>query len=97
MNTKLPIPCVASLQPDASVRDKILTAANEILLTLGFSALTQQSVAGRAGVRQSHLTYYFPTRNDLLRGTAQFGVEVMFRSVTEPSVSGELSVEDLRQ
>ncbi len=97
MNIKLSIPYVASLQPDASVRDKILTAANEIVLTLGFSALTQQSVAARAGVRQSHLTYYFPTRNDLLRGTAQFGVEVMFRSVTEPSVSGELSVEDLRQ
>ena len=56
MNMKLFIPCVASLKPDASVREKILTAANEILLMVGFSALTRQAVAVRAGVRQSHLT-----------------------------------------
>ncbi len=97
MNIKLPIPCFASLKPDASVRDKILTAANEIVLTIGFSALTQQAVAARAGVRQSHLTYYFPTRNDLLRGAAQFGVEAMFRPTAETAVPSELSVEDLRQ
>lgn len=97
MNIKLSIPCFASLKPDASVREKILTAANEILLTVGFSALTQQAVAARAGVRQSHLTYYFPTRNDLLRGTAQFGVEAMFLPMAENAVPGELAVEDLRQ
>ena len=84
MNIKLFIPCVASLKPDASVREKILTAANEIVLTVGFSALTQQAVAVRAKVRQSHLTYYFPTRHDLLRGTAQFGVETMFLPMAEP-------------
>ena len=97
MNIKLFIPCVASLKPDASVREKIPTAANEIVLTVGFSALTQQAVAVRAGVRQSHLTYYFPTRHDLLRGTAQFGVEAMFLPIAETAASGEISVEDLRQ
>ena len=97
MNIKLSIPCFAALKPDASVREKILAAANEILLTVGFSALTQQAVAARAGVRQSHLTYYFPTRNDLLRGTAQFGVEAMFLPMAETAVPGEISVEDLRQ
>ena len=97
MNIKLSIPCFASLKPDASVREKILTAANEILLTVGFSALTQQAVAARAGVRQSHLTYYFPTRNDLLRGTAQFGVEAMFLPMAETAAPDEISVEDLRQ
>lgn len=97
MNIKFAIPCFASLKPDASVREKILTAANEILLTIGFSALTQQAVAARAGVRQSHLTYYFPTRNDLLRGTAQFGVEALFRPIAETAALGEISVEDLRQ
>ncbi len=97
MNIQLAVPCLASLKPDASVREKILTAANEILLTVGFSSLTQQAVAARAGVRQSHLTYYFPTRNDLLRGTAQFGVEAMFLAMTETAAPGEISVEDLRQ
>ena len=97
MNIKLSIPCIASLKPDASVREKILTAATEILLTVGFSSLTQQAVAAKAGVRQSHLTYYFPTRNDLLRETAQFGVEAMFLPMVETAAPGEFSVEDLRQ
>ena len=91
------IPCVASLELDASVREKIVTAANEIVLTVGFSALTQQAVAVRAEVRQSHLTYYFPTRRDLPRGTAQFGVEAMFLPIAETAAPGEISVEDLRQ
>ena len=97
MNVKLFIPCVASLKPDASVPEKIVTAANEIVLTVGFSALTQQAVAVRAGVRQSQLTYYFPTRHDLQRGTAQFGVEAMFLPIAETTAPGEISVEDLRQ
>lgn len=77
MNIKLCIPGFARLQPNASTREKILAAAAELLLTEGFHALTQHAVATRAGVRQSHLTYYFPTRNDLLRGTAQYGIETL--------------------
>jgi hypothetical protein len=41
-----------------------LQAAVELIKTQGFSALTQSGVAKLAGVRQSHLTYYFPTRSD---------------------------------
>ncbi len=97
MNIKLAIPCFSALKPNASVREKILTAANEILLTVGFSALTQQAVAARAGVRQSHLTYYFPTRNDLLREMAQFGVEALFLPIAQTAATGTMSVEDLRK
>ena len=97
MNMTLFIPCVASLKPDASVREKIVTAANEIVLAVGFSALKQQAVAVRVAVRQSQLTYYFPRRHDLQRGTAQFGVEAMFLPIAETTVPGEISVEDLRQ
>ena len=53
---KLFVPCVASLKTHASIPEKIVTAANEIVLTVGFSDLTQQAVAVQAGVRQSHLT-----------------------------------------
>lgn len=35
----------------------------------GGGGLPQTAVARRARVRQSHLTYYFPTRHDLLRAT----------------------------
>ncbi len=92
MNIKRSIPCVASLKADTSVREKILTAANEILLTVGFSALTQQAVAARAGVRRSHLTYHFPKRNDLLRGIAQFGVEATFRPIAASPLVNTVTV-----
>ena len=97
MAIKLSIPCFAALKPDASVREKILTAATEMLLTVGFNSLTQQAVAARAGVRQSHLTYYFPTRNDLLRGTAQFGMEAMLLPMVETATIGGISPEELRE
>ena len=97
MAIKLNIPCFAALKPDASVREKILTAATEMLLTVGFNSLTQQAVAALAGVRQSHLTYYFPSRNDLLRGTAQFGMEAMLLPMVETATSGRISTDDLRE
>jgi AcrR family transcriptional regulator len=49
------------------VRDRIVAAAVEILHEQGIHALTQARVSDLAGVRQSHLTYYFPTRSDLLK------------------------------
>jgi AcrR family transcriptional regulator len=97
MAIKFPLPCFALLSPDASVRDKILTAASELLLSDGFSALTQQAVAARAGVRQSHVTYYFRTRNDLLRATAQFGIEAMLAPVTEAAAQGAITRAEFRQ
>jgi AcrR family transcriptional regulator len=97
MNIKLSIPCFSSLKPDASAREKILAAASELLLTEGFHALTQHAVAARAGVRQSHLTYYFPTRNDLLRATAQYGVETLLDPIADPPALGVVSVEEFRQ
>lgn len=97
MNIKLSIPCFAALKPDASAREKILAAASELLLRDGFHALTQHAVAARAGVRQSHLTYYFPTRNELLRATAQYGVETLLDPIANPAVAGAGGVEDFRQ
>lgn len=97
MNIKLSIPCFAALKPDASAREKILAAASELLLTEGFHALTQHAVAARAGVRQSHLTYYFPTRNDLLRATAQYGVETLLDPVAGPVAGTGSAPQDFRQ
>src|SRR5262245_36386011 len=58
-----------------SVRERILDAALAILSESGIQHLTQPEVAKRAGVRQSHLTYYFPTRDDLLEAGTERGVE----------------------
>ena len=80
------------------VRERILDAAIAILRTSGLQRLTQVQVAEAAGVRQSHLTYYFPTRVDLLeaittRAVAGIagGVE---RAVREEGASSDSAVLD---
>lgn len=50
---------------EPSVRQRILNAALDIVEQEGVEALTQPRVAKAAGVRQSHLTYYFPRKADL--------------------------------
>lgn len=53
-----------------AVRERIITASLEILREGGIQELSQVQVSRRAGVRQSHLTYYFPRRHDLLDAVA---------------------------
>lgn len=55
----------------ADVRTHILDTAFGLLAEHGVAWLTQTRVSKAAGVRQSHLTYYFPRRGDLLAGVAQ--------------------------
>lgn len=54
----------------SGVRERILDAAVQLLRTSGVKSLTQPQVAKAAGVLQSHLTYYFPKRTDLLLAVA---------------------------
>ena len=56
-------------------REIILKAAMATLREHGFSGFTQPRVAKRANLRQSHLTYYFPTRLTLLEGVARLAVD----------------------
>ena len=60
-----------------NVREHILGSALELLAENGAHALTQPKVAGAAGVRQSHLTYYFPTRADLLQAVARYSIDAL--------------------
>jgi AcrR family transcriptional regulator len=56
-------------------RQDIINAGLAVLCESGFSGFTQPRVAAEAGLRQSHLTYYFPTRVDLLAGVARAAIE----------------------
>jgi AcrR family transcriptional regulator len=56
------------------VRSRILEAALSLLAEGGAHELTQPRVARAAGVRQSHLTYYFPTRGELLQEIARYSI-----------------------
>jgi AcrR family transcriptional regulator len=62
------------------VRTRVLDAALEVLQEQGIQELTQARVARHAGLRQSHLTYYFPTRSQLLVAVVERGVEVLRES-----------------
>jgi AcrR family transcriptional regulator len=56
-------------------RTEIIEAGIAILREQGLSGFTQPRVAQRAGMRQSHLTYYFPTRLDLLAAVARTAID----------------------
>lgn len=54
------------MKKEKSTREHILDTALTIASSRGLKELTQTNVATAAGVRQSHLTYYFPLKSDLL-------------------------------
>ena len=80
INTKVfgTITSIRTVKPSASAiaagcdaRTRLLSAALQVLHENGILALTQTQVAAAAGLRQSHLTYYFPTRSDLLKAIVE--------------------------
>jgi AcrR family transcriptional regulator len=62
-------------------RQDIINAGLVVLREHGLSGFTQPRVAAEAGVRQSHLTYYFPTRVDLLSGVARSAIDGQLTAV----------------
>lgn len=59
---------------ESDKRERILHAAIGVLREEGLARFSQPRVAARAGLRQSHLTYYFPSRVDLLHAVADLAV-----------------------
>lgn len=62
-------------------RQHIIGCALAELGESGFAAFSQLRVAKRAGLRQSHLTYYFPTRLDLLIAVAETAMDRQIASL----------------
>lgn len=71
-----------------SVRDKLLQAAVELVQSQGLQAVTQARVAASAGMRQSHLTYYFPTRLDLIKAIISALKDLNFQAKVQSLQSG---------
>lgn len=67
------------------LREKIVEAAISLLREEGYSALTQPNVARRTGMRQSHITYYYPTRSDLLDAVAKAAVDRQLAGISRIS------------
>lgn len=47
--------------------EQILRAAIDILIEEGFTGLTMRRIATRCGLKPGNLSYYFPTKEDLVR------------------------------
>lgn len=77
------------------IRESIIEAALNLLRKHGFAALTQPRIAAEAGVRQSHLTYYFPSRADMLLAVANRSCEVLVAPMHEQARRGELTPEQI--
>jgi AcrR family transcriptional regulator len=74
------------------LRQDIINASLAVLRESGYSGFTQPKVAAEVGLRQSHLTYYFPTRVDLLVGVARVAIDRQLAAVD--GVVGASSVRD---
>lgn len=66
------------------VQERILAAALALVRAQGLQGLSQARVAAAAGVRQSHLTYYFPTRKDLIKAIVQGIHAGMIQAMSAP-------------
>ena len=77
------------------IRETLIEAALKLLREQGFAALSQPRIAAEAGVRQSHLTYYFPARADLLLAVADRSCELLLAPLHERARRGELTPDDI--
>lgn len=62
-------------------RSAIIEAGLSVLREHGYAGFTQPRIAARAGLRQSHLTYYHPTRLDLLEAVGRAAIERQLAAV----------------
>lgn len=63
------------------IRDDILSAGSLLLREKGVTALTQPQIAQAANIKQSHLTYYFPTRAELLLAIAEHTLSTLMENI----------------
>lgn len=64
----------ASVRGQEAVAE-ILTAARDVLVEEGYPKLTMRNVAKRAGITVGNLSYYYATKDDLLRDLLQAVIE----------------------
>lgn len=80
-----PAPADADERP---VRERLVAAAVDLVQAQGLKGLSQARVAALAGVSQGHLTYYFPTRRDLLKAIVEAIHDDMVASLAGPAPAG---------
>lgn len=61
-----PVPRSLQAEKSASTRSRILDAAIECLIELGYARTTTVEVAGRAGVSRGAMLHHYPSKSELL-------------------------------
>ena len=93
--------CRAILEPDddqGKRRLLLMQTAFDVIAEAGFEGLRTRAVAARAGVNIATLHYYFPSKQDLVEGLAQFiGAKFVTIHGPRPVPSGCAALDDLRQ
>jgi AcrR family transcriptional regulator len=79
----------------ADIRERLLAAAVALVREQGLPKLTQPRVAKAAGVSQSHLTYYFPTRADLVHAVLERAAQRQRAGVEATLAAADEGVEAL--
>ena len=97
MTASTPLPAPAHESGDKAIRCRLIDAALEVLLRDGILGFSQSKVAKQAGLRQSHLTYYFPTRNDLLTVVVEHGCQLVIHAQGCNAEAQVLSLPEFRQ
>jgi TetR/AcrR family transcriptional regulator, regulator of cefoperazone and chloramphenicol sensitivity len=99
--TQIPDWCRALLEPEdehGKRRQSLLRAAFDVIAEAGFEGLRTRAVTARAGVNVATLHYYFPTKQDLVEGLAQFlSAKFVVLHGPEPALSGYAALDRLRQ
>ena len=89
---------IPSVTEQVDRRKSLLQAAFDVIATSGFEGLRTRAVAERAGVNIATLHYYFPTKQALIEGLAQFlsGIFASLHAPSPPS-TGRPALDHLRQ
>jgi AcrR family transcriptional regulator len=75
-----------------NLSEEIVKAALELAKTTSLTQVSQAKIAKQAGVTQSHLTYYFPKRSDLIKAALIKMQEELFNTDELLSRLGETSL-----
>jgi AcrR family transcriptional regulator len=76
----------------------LMQATFDVIAESGFEGLRTRAVAERAGVNIATLHYYFPTKQALVEGVAQFlGAKFVLLHGPAPAPSGYTALDRLRQ
>jgi len=79
-------------------RLRLLQSAFDVIAEVGFEGLRTRAVATRAGVNVATLHYYFPTKQNLVEGLAEFiGAKFVTIHGPQPEPSGYRALDRLRQ